>query len=204
MAWENRVLNLYNKKRIAKGEEPMQDISELSDGDLSYELLQELGKTKKTNFRNAKGEISDSVPAHMRDEQWIVEPKQALVMGTAYKKALQANADEASKAGLGLFESQWHLWDRIRRRLEPHENMFPGLEKLPRMSVDQLKRVDRTHMLSGHKDQTKVKLDDGSVRLKPTQLMENPADFAYFSNPSPLSPLGFVPAARQEEPQRGR
>jgi hypothetical protein len=203
-AFETRVLNLYNKKRIAKGEEPMQDISELSDNDLGYELLQELGKTKKAAFRNSKGEISKSVPAHMRDEEWIIEPKQAIAMGENYKRALQANADEASKAGLGLFESQWHLWDRIRRRLEPHENMFPGLEKLPRMSVEQLKKVDETHAQSGHKDNTKVKLDDGSVRLKPTSFMDNPADFAYFSNPSPLAPFGAIPAARRDEPQRGR
>jgi hypothetical protein len=203
-AFETRVLNLYNKKRIAKGEEPMQDISELSDSDLSYELLQELGKTKKANFRNPKGEIGKGVPEHMRDEEWIIEPKQAIAMGENYKRALQANADEASKAGLGLFESQWHLWDRIRRRLEPHENMFPGLEKLPRMSVEQLKKVDETHMQSGHKDNTKVKMDDGSVRLKPTSFMDNPADFAYFSNPSPLAPFGAIPAARRDEPQRGR
>jgi hypothetical protein len=204
IAWETRVMNLYNKKRAAKGEAPMQDISELSDNDLGYELLQELGKTKKANFRTPKGEIGKGVPEHMRDEKWIMEPKQATVMGTSYKKALQANADEASKAGLGLFESQWQLWDNIRRRLEPHENMFPGLEKLPRMSVDQLKRVDRTHMLSGHKDQTKVKLDDGGVRLKPTKLMENPADFAYFSNPAAAAPFGAIPAARRDERPQGR
>jgi hypothetical protein len=204
-AWENRVLNLYNKKLEAKGKPPMKDITELSDNDLGYELLQELGKTKKSNFRTPNGEIGKGVPEHMRDEQWIMEPKQATVMGTSYKKALQANVEEAAKHGLGLFESQWHIWDRIRRRLEPHENMFPGLEKMPRMSVDQLKRVDATHAKSGHKSSTKVKMEDGSVRLKPTQFMDNPADFAYFSNPGSLAPFSLAAGARREDqPRRGR
>jgi len=82
--------------------------------------------------------------------------------------------------------------------------MFPGLEKLPRMSVEQLKTPNKTHMYTGHKSASKVKRDDGSVRLKPTQFMDNPADFAYFSNPAPLAPFGAIPAAREDEPRRGR
>lgn len=40
-----------------------------------------------------------------------------------------------------MFSSQWMLWDRIRGRLEPHEVLFPGLEKLPRMNMPQMRRA---------------------------------------------------------------
>ena len=43
------------------------------------------------------------------------------------------------------------LWDRIRKRLEPHEILFPELEKLPRMSLDQMKQVDAELSKAGYK-----------------------------------------------------
>jgi hypothetical protein len=42
------------------------------------------------------------------------------------------------------------LWDRIRNRLEPHEILYPGLEKLPRMSLEQMRKVRDDLSKSGY------------------------------------------------------
>ena len=90
-------------------------------------------------------------------------------------------------------------WDRIRRRLEPHENMFPGLEKLPAPSKEQLQGVLDQMTESGHKDYTKVPQmgSEGiDMRLNPTRPYLNPAAGAYFNRePEPWRKLGF-----EEEP----
>lgn len=41
-------------------------------------------------------------------------------------------------------------WDRIRNRLEPHEILFPGLEQVPRMSLDQMKTVTKDLSKAGY------------------------------------------------------
>ena len=51
------------------------------------------------------------------------------------------NAQRVEKRSVQMPSSKIKLWDRIRGRLEPHEIMFPGLEKLPRMSMGQMQRV---------------------------------------------------------------
>ena len=78
------------------------------------------------------------------------------VMPRDYKRALADNAKHAEEHGLGLFSSQWMQWDRMRRRLEPHENMMPGLENLPAPSLEQLKRASAAHTRTGHKTYTKI------------------------------------------------
>ena len=50
--------------------------------------------------------------------------------------------------------------------------MFPGLELIPRMSPEQLRVVDRQHMLSGHKNYTK-EMVDGDPRLQPTKAVSH-------------------------------
>jgi len=75
---------------------------------------------------------------------------------------LALNQAEANKQGLGLFMSQWLTWDGIRQRLEPHENMFPGLEKLPAPSLDDLRGAMKAHMETGHK--TTEKTDEGKLK----------------------------------------
>ncbi|WP_368414702.1 hypothetical protein [Falsiroseomonas sp.] len=100
-------------------------------------------------------------------------------------------------------------WDRIRRRLEPHENMFPGLERIPAMSREQLRAVDAEHSASGHKNYTKVdaqgrkmrdipddEIGDG-VFLQPTRLRPNPARFGYFTSAGAL-PLGGLATAQAD------
>lgn len=191
-AFEDRVLNLYNKKRVAAGKEPYTDISQMNDGDLGYELLQEMGKAKKGKFRGKDGKLNKNMPGYLKDEEWIVEPQEYMTLGDNYKKALEVNAQQAREHGLGLFESQWHIWDRQRRRLEPHENMFPGLEKLPRPSVDQLREADAAHRATGHKNYSKQFIDpedkSKGFRLRPTKPLKDAARLTYFG-------LGGLPLA---------
>jgi hypothetical protein len=167
-------------------------------------LLEYVGNAKTPKFRTAKGEINPALPEHLQQSDWVVEPQTVFKMGDAYKRALDINDQIARQHGLGLFGSQWMEWDRIRRRLEPHENMMPGLERMPAMSVDQLRQVDAQHRISGHKNYTKVdeqgrKLKDvpdderaaSGAFLQPTRRTNNPAGFGYFA-----LPLAGIPAAR--------
>jgi len=184
------VLNLYNKKRADAGRELMTDISEMNDGAIGYELLQEMGKTETGKFRDAKGNISKRVPSEQALEDWIVEPKKWTKIGENYRRALEVNAEQAREAGLGLFESQWHTWDRQRRRLEPHENQFPGLERLPRMSKEQLDVANAAHRETGHKSGTKeTNPVTGTFRMQPTRRLANPSRLTYFG----LAPFALAP-----------
>ena len=97
-------------------------------------------------------------------------------MGQTYKDVVNANEEAMVASGLHLFGNQWNIWDRIRQRLEPHENMFPGLENIPRLSVDQMRIVDAAHGLTGHKNYSK----DAEFRLQPTKAGDY-RKFRYFA-----------------------
>ena len=150
-----------------------------SDGHLGEALLDHVGNAGDPKFRYATGEINPNIPAHLQAAQWVREPEKVNVMGQAYKRALDVNQKIADENGLNLFMSQWMEWDRIRNRFEPHENMFPGLSKVPAMSMDQLRAVDAAHALTGHK--TYGKTEEGS--LQPTR--------PYVGNPSQMGYLGI-------------
>ena len=104
--------------------------------------------TKSRTLRNPKGELN-TVP-EVEGVDWIREPNKAEIIGDKYNKALAINQADADARDLGLFESQWNQWDRIRGRLEPHEIMFPGLEKLPPMSKEQLALAMAEHKKAGY------------------------------------------------------
>tara|TARA_R100000742_G_C4279484_1_gene104183 strand:+ start:1542 stop:3704 length:2163 start_codon:yes stop_codon:yes gene_type:complete len=182
LAWQKRAIDLFNQRNKGKGIPEAKTMHDLSDGHIGELILSEVGKTSSPKFRLASGEINPKLPEKFRETDWIKEPKQVEMMGAQYKAALQANQVEAMKHGLGIFSSQWMLWDKIRRRLEPHENMFPGLEKMPRPSVKQARKANVVHKESGHKDNTK-ELVDGELKLKPTKPIRNPSGMAYFSLP---------------------
>lgn len=199
LQWQTRAINLYNKRKRLTGDRKVKTMSELPNGFIGEMILSEVGKTSSPKFRLNSGEINPAVPEQLaKPGTFITEPEQIELMGESYKAALQANQEEAMKHGLGVFSSQWMLWDRMRRRLEPHENMFPGLERVPRPSLEQAREVDAMHLETGRKDNTKEFIDaDGKVvknptkeqkenldfRLRPTKPTENPARLAYFSFP---------------------
>lgn len=130
-----------------------------------------------------------AIPAHLRsgNAQWIDQPEQVSTMSPGYRRALAHNATEAQQQGLELFGSQWLMWDRIRNRLEPHENMFPGLERLPRMSDAQLKQVLRSERATGEMTYGKVAKDADASEVKslqPRRPILNPSRIGYFTVPA--------------------
>jgi hypothetical protein len=192
--WENRSVALWNKREAAdaaeKGGNPdlAQNFDDLkakkaSDGFMGEMLLDHVGKALTPKFRTAKGEINPNIPPHLAQAKFPQEPETVFKVGKAYKQALDVNQKIANENGLNLFMSQWMEWDRIRNRFEPHENMFPGLSKLPAPSVEQLRAVDTAHKQTGHK--TYGKSDEGF--LKPTR--------PYAGNPSQMGLLGIGGAA---------
>lgn len=189
-AFEQRAVERYNKttdKNVkANAERQVTDYSQLPPGFVSKMRLEEVGDARKPVIRTAKGTINASLPPHIANANWPVEPQKANLMGPNYQRALQWNAQHAQQQGLPLFMSQWNVWDRLRRRLEPHENMFPGLERAPAMSRDQLREVNAEHTASGHKTYSAPE-DEASGNLRPTKPRPNPARFAYFAVP----PLAF-------------
>lgn len=184
-AFKARVLALYNRNN------PMRQVATAEDLPHAFvqsEMLNELGKhpNPKLNVvdRSTKQLVPNpEVPARLRDEQWVYQPEKVEVFGDNYRRALAVNAEHAAENNLGIFPSQWMQWDRKRRRLEPHENMFPGLERLPRMNVDQLRATDAAHAEAGFKDYSKqiVDAETGDFRLKPTRPVANPSRLGYFS-----------------------
>lgn len=203
IAWEKRGVALYNKRQQDAGKKgKAKTIKDLPNGFIGEMLLSEVGKTKSPKYKvknRATGEfeVNPAAGERLGSTKFIVEPKNFELMGDTYKRVLAANAREAEKHGFGLFESQWHLWDRQRRRLEPHENMFPGLERVPRMSTDQLRAVDKAHNETGHKVYTK-EMVDGQELLPRTRPISNPARLGYFTAPAAL---GYGLLGPQEDDQ---
>lgn len=167
-AFENRALNLARTRAAREGKEGPSDFSGVKHGLIQELLLSEVGKSPGMKLRTSEGLLNPRIPEGLRGTEWIAEPHALELMGDDYKAIIAANEAATQGSGLHLFGNQWNIWDRIRRRFEPHENMFPGLELIPRMSVDQLKVIDKGHALSGHKNYTK-ELIDGDPRLQPTK-----------------------------------
>jgi hypothetical protein len=202
-AFQDRALSLYNRNNADKA---VKKFDQLPHAFVQSQMLNELGKHPNPLLRVLDRATSDrvlnpQVPERLRSEGWLAEPEKVEVFGDNYRRALAVNAEHAGEYGLGVFPSQWMQWDRKRRRLEPHENMFPGLEKLPRMSVDQLRAVDDVHRTAGFKNYTKenVNPETGDFRLKPTQPVSNPSRLGYFSLVPALG-LPYLLGSNEERP----
>lgn len=207
-AWENQSVQRWNNRTETQGkgkdkvkvlvnkDNQAKDFSDLlsksgSDGFIGEMLLDHVGDAKTPKFRYATGKINPDIPAHLANAKWVREPESVFKMGAAYRRALEVNQKLADESGLNLFMSQWMEWDRIRNRFEPHENMFPGLSKLPAMSVDQLRAVDEAHKATGHK--TYGKTDEGS--LQPTRpFAGSPSQMGYLG----LGGLAALPALMRD------
>ena len=96
----------------------------------------------KRKFKDPQGNPSKSVKGTEFElyDSFIENPEQLKLMSEPYRKALEVNEQKAEQYGIPIFPAQWTLWDRIRQRIEPHEVMFPGLHKLPRMGREQIAR----------------------------------------------------------------
>lgn len=179
--WNDRTETIDGVKVKVNANDQAADFNDLltkggADGFIGEMLLDHVGDAKTPKFRLAKGNVNPDIPEHLKSAKWVNEPETVFKMGAAYRRALQENQKLADESGLNLFMSQWMEWDRIRRRFEPHENMFPGLSKLPAPSIEQLRRVDTAHKETGHK--TYGKDDTGS--LQPTKRHKGlPSELGY-------------------------
>jgi hypothetical protein len=153
------------------------------------EMKYRLAPNKEAKAAGLPGEINPKVPQAMQDADWVREPKSVQVISEPYKAAVAANAAESAKQGQGVFSNQWMLWDRIRQRLEPHEIMFPGLEKLPRMSMDQMRRANQD-------------LGEAGYRTSPSEVRPLPSASraAYFSTGHPAASTPFLDALYADKP----
>ena len=175
-AFEKRALNLAATRAAAEGKKAPESFADLNKGLIQELLLAEVGNSPSPKFRLKTGDINPAVPDYLAGVDWISEPEKAELMGQTYKDVVNANEEAMVASGLHLFGNQWNIWDRIRQRLEPHENMFPGLENIPRLSVDQMRIVDAAHGLTGHKNYSK----DAEFRLQPTKAGDY-RKFRYFA-----------------------
>jgi hypothetical protein len=189
-AFEKRAVERWNN---ANEDRPVKNYRQIPEGFLTKMKLEYVGTERHVKFRTPKGEISPNVPPYLARTDWPSEPSHVKVMGETYRRALDWNQRLAEQHNMNLFPSQWMEWDRIRRRFEPHENMFPGLENMPAMSRDQLRAVSAEHTASGHKTYGKVEGEEGQMSLKPTRPRPNPSRFAYFTVP----PIAAAPGLQQ-------
>jgi hypothetical protein len=191
------------RKRIRDGQvSSLDEMLEREEGQtfLQDQLLQAAGQHKTPKYRIGRGrQLNPSMPEHLTPEaaRWVREPENMALISDAYRAALSENARMAQNENLGLFGSQWLNWDRIRRRLEPHENMFPNLTRLPTMSLEQLNEARRAHRATGETDYKKVEptaaeqaaaasvgedLGTG-LRLRRVRPIANPSRLGYFAAP---------------------
>ena len=139
-----------------------------------------------TEFNPSPVMINPNISKEYAGINWVAQPDQIFMASPLYKRAIELNVEEAEKTGLSVFAEQWRKWDRQRRSLEPHENMFPGLEKMPKISHEQMRSVLAKFKQQGVTDQQKVEFADPETdvltqRLKPNRPLEgDPAGLAYF------------------------
>lgn len=146
--------------------------------------MQAIGRLPTAQYRNARtGEINERVPENLRD--WITEPEKVQMLGGPYVRGLEANAARAAQTpGLepgsnqSIFANQWMNWDRQRQRLDPHLMMFPGLDRLPRMSPDLMQQRRTNYGDAGYFNYRDV---NNPNDLPPVRSMSAPGRAAYWS-----------------------
>ena len=130
-------------------------------------------KSDEPAYRTKDG-VNPNVREEARLLKFIEEPKTFNIMSEAYRKALEVNERKAEELGIPVFPAQWTLWDRIRQRIEPHEVMFPGLHKLPRMGREQIAKTFNASTKAGY-----------AVAPQPiAPTGDDPASLVYFSKKS--------------------
>ena len=131
---------------------------------------------KANSTVESSSEVNPSVAPEVRLAEWIEEPSKFKIMSEAYAEALKANEAAADRMGIPVFPAQWTLWDRMRLRVEPHEVMFPGLYKLPKMGRGQIQESMEVHKTLGYNRAPLAIKDSGSV---------DPSRLVYFSKGEP-------------------
>lgn len=155
-------------------------------------ILAEVSKPKNMAMMNKDRKTKEmveslKVPERLRSSEFIIPPEKISLIGDVYRKALSENHKAAQEQNLGLFASQWMLWDRQRRRMEPHEIMHPELNKLPPMSLEQARAAKDAHRKLGF---TNYQKSPDTQQLMPTksgpQLGVSPSQLATFGLIPPI------------------
>jgi hypothetical protein len=147
--------------------------------------------SRKATLLAKKGGINPNAPANIKSVEWVETPKDFQVMSDSYRSALEINERRANELGVAVFPAQWTLWDRIRGRVEPHEVMFPGLEKLPALNDRQLGEAQKANKAAGYGS-----TPEAGEKWKRKQI-DSPSRLAYFM------PAGGEKLYEQAPEQRG-
>lgn len=129
---------------------------------------------REGKFITAKGTVNPKAPENIKAIEWVETPQKFKVMSETYRAALEMNAKRAKELGVEVFPAQWTLWDRIRQRVEPHEVMFPGLEKLPALNDRQLGAAFEANKVAGYG----ITPDQGQTWRR--NAVNSPSALAYF------------------------
>lgn len=193
-AWTKNTLDAFNAKRPA--DKQVSSLDEMRDsggkGEYVDKILGYLNKHPNPQLTTAKGLPNPNVPAWMHNVDWVKPPTNVTYPSQPYVRALEANAQSAAQNQQGLFSNQWMTWDKLRNRLEPHEMMFPGLDKLPKMDLPQVRDALAAHGEAGYLG--------GAANMKPVRPVKNPSSLGYFSLPLVLG--GAAAAAPMFAQQR--
>jgi hypothetical protein len=147
--------------------------------------------SRKATLLAKKGGINPNAPANIKSVEWVETPKDFQVMSDSYRSALEINERRANELGVAVFPAQWTLWDRIRGRVEPHEVMFPGLDKLPALNDRQLGEAQKANKAAGYGS-----TPEAGEKWKRKQI-DSPSRLAYFM------PAGEGKLYEQTAEQRG-
>jgi hypothetical protein len=147
--------------------------------------------SRKATLLAKKGGINPNAPANIKSVEWVETPKDFQVMSDSYRSALEINERRANELGVAVFPAQWTLWDRIRGRVEPHEVMFPGLDKLPALNDRQLGEAQKANKAAGYGS-----TPEAGEKWKRKQI-DSPSRLAYFM------PAGGEKLYEQTPEQRG-
>lgn len=200
LEWTDNMLAQFNAERgtnvqtIAELEKTRGGPGYLSEMALAYASAARTAR-RTLKVKGKKGaygpeQWNPAVPKHYQTTPWVYPPENMVMANQGYEAAVKAQARVAEGLGHHIFPHQWFVWDKARQRLEPHEIMFPGLEKLPPMPLDEIKEVTSRHAKAGYmKNLGPVKPIQGS-----------PSGVAYWSLPlAGAGGLGNVSMTRQDE-----
>jgi hypothetical protein len=151
--WASNLINKFNDE-TGSNVSSLEELQATPGGRGAFvdAALAYVNRKQGVQTRNARtGEFNERVPEYLKQTPWVsAEPEKLGLIGSAYTRALEANAANAARDNQAIFPSQWMYWDRQRTRLEPHEVLFPGLERLPRMSQEQARAAAAAHSGAGY------------------------------------------------------
>jgi hypothetical protein len=201
-----RAVKSWNNRKDVDGP-PVTSLEEIRERDPVWArdfLASLINSPTHATMRTRKGGYGKNVPEEMRLTDWVEEPEKTTQMNPYYREALKYNQKHKPE-GMSLFGSQWMLWDRQRGRIEPHEVMFPGLNRLPRMTRGDSRASMKAHKAAGYSQNRpteKYPLAAGG-QLPAVRAVKNPMDLALWSLGGVTAAGLLNPYGEEESPAEG-